>query len=335
MNEFAYEPEDHRSNGGRRRVGSEYEFVTHDLDRAVRRGPSAAAAGSRVDITPGEALPGDASTLYCERWLGFSDPDELTYERYVMLQEDAEKVVHGVMSKYDRAAHDFLLGPEWLDALGELFTPLRYPLYGLQQVESYLGVVAPTSNAANAAAFAAADLLRATSVVARRTRRLQMRHPTRSFAARDRAVWQDTPAWQPARRAVEAAMATSEFGEALTAVNLVLWPALDTALFQCFGQVARANGDDLTWLLLTSLASDAERNLRWSTALARYAVQQRPANEAAFDRWAARWVPRAAAAVEPLAAAIADLPRAMSASDITEAADEAVEGTLASTRAGA
>lgn len=335
MNEPAYEPEERVLNGGRRRVGSEYEFVTHDLDRVVRRGRSGVPVASHGDPAPGGPGSPGTSTLYCERWGGFSDPDELTYGRYVMLQEDAEKVVHGVMNKYDRAAHDFLLGPEWLEALGELFTPLRYPLYGLQQVESYLGVVAPTSNAANAAALAATDLLRATSVVARRTRRLQMRHRTRSFAGRDRAVWQDMPAWQPARRAVEAAMATSDFGEALTAVNLVLWPALDSALFRSFGQVARANGDDLTWLLLTSLANDAERNRRWSTALARYAVRERPANEAVFQGWADRWAPRAAEVVEPLAVAIGDLPRAMSAADVTDAAAEVVAESLASTRAAA
>ena len=242
--------------------------------------------------------------------------------------------MYGVLDYYDRAAHDLMLDPDWLEALGGLFTPLRYPLYGLQQVECYLGVLAPSSNVANAAAFATTDLVRATSVVALRTRRLELRHPARSFADGGRAGWEDMPAWQPARRAVEAALATSEFGEALTAVNLVLWPALDAALFRCFGQVARANGDDLTWLLLTSLANDAERNRRWSTALARYAVQQRPENEAAFGRWAERWAPRAAAAVEPLAAAIADLPRAMSASDITEAVEETVEATLASTKAG-
>ncbi|MYI56949.1 MAG: hypothetical protein F4062_08005 [Acidimicrobiia bacterium] len=134
---------------------------------------------------------------------------------------------------------------------------------------------------------------------------------------------------------METALEATDFGEALTAVNLVLWPALEAVLFRSFGQVARANGDGLTWLLLATLANDAERNRRWSTALARYAVQQRPANEAVFGRWAGRWAPRAAAAVESLAAAIADLPRAMSASDITEAADEAVGETLASTRVGA
>ncbi len=333
MSALAGEPRNDGSNGGMRRIGSEYEFVTHDLDRALGRRSIDAPADTGGDPVPGGPTPDGEPTLYCEQWQGFSDPDELTFGRYVSLQEDAETVVYGILDYYDKAAHDSLLGPEWIEVMGELFTPLRYPLYGLQRVESYLGVVAPASNAANAATFAAADLLRATSVVAQRARRMQVRRAEHSLAASDRAAWQEAPEWQPVREAVEDVTAAWEFGEALTAVNLVLWPALDSVLFRSFGQVARANGDHLTWLLLATLANDTERNLRWSTALARYAVQQRPANETAFGSWADRWVSRTAVAVEPLAAAISDLPRAMSASDVTDAATEAVSGALASTRA--
>ncbi len=310
--------------------------MTHDLDRAICEARSEAAEASGTGLaTPGSPTSDEASTLRCDHWHGFRDPDELTYGRYVMLQDEAEAIVHGVLGEYYRAAHDSCLAPEWLDTLGVLFTPLRYPLYGLQQVEAYVAVTAPTSCATNAAAFATADFVRATSIVAHRTRRLQICHPARAFADRDRVMWQKKPAWQPARRAVEMAMQADDFGEALTAVNLVLWPALESVLYRSFGEIARANGDDLTWLLLANLAHDAERNRRWSTALARYAVRQRPANEAVFQIWADQWTPRAAEAAEPLAAIIADLPRAMAASDVTEAADGAVNRSLASTRAAA
>ena len=322
------------SDGGMHRLSSEYELLTHDLDRAIRQGGRGALDPSkRLPDPVGQFVGRAPSPLHCEEWRGFSDPDELTYGRYVTLQDNAETVLGGVLDEYERAAHDAVLGPEWLDALAVLFTPLRYPLYGLQQAESFLGVVAPTSNAANAAAFAAADLLRGTSVVAQRTWRLQKRTPARSFAVHDRSVWEDMGIWQPARRAVEATLATANFGEALTAVNLMLWPALDSVLFRSFGQVARANGDHLTWLLLTSLANDAERNRRWSTALARFAVRQRPANEESFQSWVAHWGLHVLEAVEPLAATIADLPRAMSADDVTGAAVSAVAESLAATRA--
>ena len=334
MNKSSGDPHSSDSNGGMRRLSSEYEFLTHDLDRAIRHGGRDATEVAERWPDPVGQLTGRApSPLHCDEWHGFSDPDELTYGRYVTLQDNAETVLGGVLDEYDRAAHDSVLGPEWLDALAVLFTPLRYPLYGLQQAESFLGLVAPTSNAANAAAFAAVDLLRATSAVAQRAWRLQMRNPARSIANHDRSVWEEMGIWQPTRRAVEATLATSNFGEALTAVNLMLWPALDSVLFRSFGQVARANDDHLTWLLLTSLANDAERNRRWSTALARYAVRQRPANEESFQSWVAYWGLQVLEAVEPLAATIADLPRAMAAEDVTSAAVSAVAETLAATRA--
>ena len=322
------------SIGGMPRMSSDYEFVTHGLDHTVRQGRRDAPETNGKDPTvPTCGTCRDGSRLHCDHWHGFRDPDELTYGRYVRLQDEAETIMHGVLDEYDRAAHDSCLEPEWLDTLGVFFTPLRYPLYGLQQVEAHLGVMAPTSYVTNAAAFAAADFLRATSVVAYRTRRLQIRHPGRPFAAHDSAVWQQMAAWQPARQAIETAMAADDFGEGLTAVNLVLWPALQSVLLRSFGQVARANGDELTWLLLANLAHDAERNRRWSMALARYAVRQRPANEEVFQRWADRWAPRASEAVEQLGAVIAGLPRAMAASDVAEAANEVMADSLASTRA--
>ena len=71
-----------------------------------------------------------------------------------------------------------------------------------------------------------------------------------------------------------------DWGECLTAVNLVLRPTLGEILLRQLGIVADANGDQLTWLLLSNLAVDAERNARWSAALARYAIAQRPENAA-------------------------------------------------------
>ena len=326
-------PYGENSNGGMRPLSSEYEFVTLDLDRVIRQARGEASGpGPGARETP---RCDDASPLRCDYWHGFRDPDELTYGRYVMLQDEAEAVAHGVLGEYHRAAHDSCLAPEWLDVLGVLFTPVRFALYGLQQVEAYLAVTAPTACVTNAAAFATADFVRATSIVAHRTRRLEVSYPARAFAGRDRETWQEMPGWQPARRAVEAAMQADDFGEALTAANLVLWPALESVLYRSFGEVARANGDDLTWLLLANLAHDAERNRRWSTALARYAVRQNPANEEVFQSWADRWTPRATEAVEPLAEVIADLPRAMAATDVTEAAADAVVESLASTRAAA
>ena len=55
------------------------------------------------------------------------------------------------------------------------------------------------------------------------------------------------------------------------------------------GQVAKGNGDDLTWLLTSFLAEDSRRRGRWSRALADFAVSQREENRAVLAKWIGRW----------------------------------------------
>ena len=54
------------------------------------------------------------------------------------------------------------------------------------------------------------------------------------------------------------------------------------------GEVARANGDELSWLLTSFLAADAQRRGRWSQRLAKFAVTQRAGNRTC-SAWATRW----------------------------------------------
>jgi toluene monooxygenase system protein E len=70
----------------------------------------------------------------------------------------------------------------------------------------------------------------------------------------------------------------------------------------------RANGDDLTWLLTSFLAADAQRRGRWSRALAEFAVAQRPENREVLGRWVARWSARADEAAHGLGRFLESLP---------------------------
>ena len=70
---------------------------------------------------------------------------------------------------------------------------------------------------------------------------------------------------------------------------MVLAPTLDDVLLTQLGQVAKSNGDNLTWLLTSFLAEDSRRRSRWSRALAEEAVAQRPENRAVLGKWVGRW----------------------------------------------
>ena len=313
-----------------RRVPSEYEIVTHDANYTTRKGRVAALEGNpTAPVNMWYLTYRDHSPLQAEDWHGFRDPDELTYRKYVTMQDEQETVVEGILDEFGKVNHDTTLSPQWLRVLSTIFTPMRYPAHAIQMMQAYLGQIAPSSYITNCAGFAAADQLRLVSLVAYRTRQLQIAHPDVGFATGERQAWETHTDWQPTRHALETALIAYDWGECLTAVNLVLFPTLNEILLRQLGIVADANHDQLTWLLLSNLSIDAERNSRWSAALARYAISKRPENASVLRKWVHRWTPRADDAAAGLANLLAELPEVSRDADTTmDAAKAARERVL-------
>jgi toluene monooxygenase system protein E len=276
--------------GDVRKMPSEYEIVTHAQNWTLRHNRAAtfeqnpSSAPNLWFLTYRENSP-----LQAENWDAYRDPDALTYKAYVNLQAEAEAKVRGVLEAHAEAGADAALDARSVALLGHLFTPSRYLYHGFQQVEAYIGYMAPSSYITNAAAFSSADFLRRVTTIAYRTRELQIASPDSGIGSAERSLWERLDGWQPARKAIEYALVSYDWGEAFTALNLVLGPTLDDVLLTQLGQVARSSQDDLTWLLTSFLAEDSRRRGRWSRALADLAMTQRPENRAVLGKWVARW----------------------------------------------
>jgi toluene monooxygenase system protein E len=291
------------------RVPSEYEVVTHNLLYSTR--PGRAAALEESPASPMNVWIDtyrDRSRLCADDWNAFRDPHQLTYRKYVALQDESEAAVGRVLDEYSEVGHDRTFSADWVDVLARAFTPLRYPFHALQMCAAYIGQIAPTSYVTNAAAFEAADALRAVSLIAYRTRELQTTHPSAGFATGERAIWEADDSWQPVRRVLEKALITYEWGESFAAVNLAFRPAFDEIVFHQFAELARANGDELTWLLLATLRADSERCLDWSIELAKFARKQRSSNTSVLREWLDVWAPLADAAAGGFARILAQAP---------------------------
>jgi toluene monooxygenase system protein E len=243
----------------------------------------------------------DSSPLQVEDWNGFRDPDEITYRRYVTMQDEQEMVIASMLEKYADVDHDKTLSPAWRNCLAKLFTPTRYSSHAMQMAYAYLAHLAPSSYISNCAAFAAADALRRVSLMAYRTRELQRTWPGDGFGVAERAIWETEPGWQGARKALELSLIAYDWAECFSAINLVLRPSIEHVLNRQLGELARRNNDEQTWLLLSNLSLDSERCDRWSAALARFAIGRRAGNRDVFRRWIAKWTPRADSAVAGLA----------------------------------
>src|SRR5271170_6116772 len=276
--------------GDVRRMPSEYEIVTQGANWTLRKNRASA-----FEQNPSSAANlwfltyRDNSPLRARDWDAFRDPDALTYKTYVNLQADAETKVGGVLEAHAAAGADANLDAQTVALLGHAFTPSRYLCHGFQQVQAYIGYMAPSSYITNAASFATADFLRRVTTIAYRTRELQLARPDSGIGSAERSLWEDHDGWQPARKAIEYALISYDWAEAFTALALVLGPTLDDVLLTQLGQVAKSNSDDLTWLLTSFLAEDSRRRGRWSRALADFAVSQRPENRATFAKWIGRW----------------------------------------------
>jgi len=316
--------------GDIKRRPSEYEIVTHALHYSMREGRAAP-----FEANPSSAMNmwmltyRDESPLQADNWDGFRDPDQYTYREYVTQQDEAEVVIRELCSEFHDRGHDAKLDPAWVNTLRLLFTPSRYPLHGLQMMAAYIGQVAPSSYITNAAAFEAADYVRAVCVVAYRTRELQLAHADAGFVTGEQQTWQTQKEWQPARQVIEEGLVAYDWRESFAALNLVLRPTLESVLYKAFSQVASENGDELTSLLLANLSDDGERAARWSAALCTYAIAQNPANAAVLNRWVEKWTPKADAAAAGMAKILATVPTEKgNAKAITAAAKGARLATL-------
>jgi len=161
--------------------------------------------------------------------------------------------------------------------------------------------MAPSSYISNCAAFATADMLRGVSLTAYRTRELQKTWPGDGFGTAEQTIWETEPGWQGARKALELSLIAYDWAECFSAINLVLRPSIEDVLNRQLGGLARRNGDEQTWLLLSNLSLDSERCDRWSAALARFAIDRHPSNREVLRHWIAKWAPRADSAVADLA----------------------------------
>jgi toluene monooxygenase system protein E len=318
--------------GDVRKMPSEYEVMTNRQNWTLRDNRAAtfeqnpSSAANLWFLTYRENSP-----LKSDDWDGFRDPDALTYRGYVTAQSDAETRTAGVLLRYAEAGADTGLSAGQVALLGSLFTPSRYPVHGMQQIQSYIGFMAPSSYITNASAFAAADQLRRVTLTAYRTRELQDAHPDSGIGTAERRIWEQDPAWQPAREAIERALIAYDWGESFTALTLVLAPTLDDVLIRQLREVSRDNGDEQTWLLLSTLQADADRRARWASALARHAIERRPANADVLRRWIDRWAPLADAAAHGLGGLLAERPeRGRPADEVASGARAAREALHAS-----
>jgi toluene monooxygenase system protein E len=312
--------------GDTRRKPTEYEAVTGKFHYHFNRKPAP------FDLDPNSAINQwylkhrEGSPLQAEDWEGVRDPAALNYRRYIALQHEREVYAEGVVDHFETLDHDDKLDPAWVTVLERVYLPARFALHVLQISSLYVGQLAPSAYITNAAFFQAADELRALQWIAYRAKSLSLSHGTQlANSEATRRIWELDEAWQPARETLERLLLAYDWGEAFTALNLVVKPTVDALFKEAFVDLATANGDGLTAALLQESRVDTTRSQAWSTALARYAIAQNAGNRDVIESWREAWRPLATHAVDGLAVAFADAPQPADLDSVRARVTESVD----------
>jgi toluene monooxygenase system protein E len=310
--------------GDVKRRPSIYEVTAAKFVYHFRREPAPFEMDPQAPINLWYLRNREGSPFNVEDWEGFRDPAKLTYSDYVTLQHERETYLDLLIDHHEEAGSVAALDPAWVDTLGRLMVPLRFPLHVLQMTALYVAQMAPSAFIVNCSDFQAADELRRIQRLAYVTRLLADAHGEQlgsTAAARD--PWQSGASWQPLREVCERMLGVHDWGEAFAVLNLALKPALDAVVDDRLAALAQEHDDEFGSLLLAEFQRDARRSRDWTAELVRYALQQDGALADVLHGWLSVWAPRADAGIAGLEQVFATAPRPPAAGEVTAAATQA------------
>ena len=289
-----------------RRIPTEYELMSTDLHYNYPR---------RFELPSGNPVVDwyyryrEGSALQSDDWDQFADPRSTTYRIYTQLQDGREDVVDGLLREVDETRYDTRLDDEWVRFLDRWYSPLRFPVHGLQMLAAYVAQMAPSSRITNCAAFQTGDEMRRLQRIAYRTVQLAGSPFGDEAAARQRAAWEEAAAFQPLRELIERALVAYDWGESFIVTNAVIKPRIDRLVNQDIaGTLATANGDPILTSIHFSLDEDARWHREWTAALIRRIVDDNTANAEVVSGWIEKWSPLASEALEAFASVTAEAP---------------------------
>lgn len=289
-----------------RRIPTEYELMSTDLHYNYPRRFELPAGNPVVDWYYRYR---EGSALQARDWDQFADPRSTTYRIYTQLQDGREDVVDGLLREIDETGYDTRLDDDWVEFLDHWYSPLRFPMHGLQMLAAYVAQMAPSSRITNCAAFQTGDEMRRVQRIAYRTVQLASPPISDEAVARQRVAWEEAAAFQPLREIVERALVAYDWAESFIVTNAVIKPRIDRLINQYIGgTLATANGDPILASIHFSLDEDAHWHREWTAALIHYVVDDDTANAEVVSGWIDKWSPLASEALEALAEVAAEAP---------------------------
>jgi methane/phenol/toluene hydroxylase len=234
---------------------SEYEAVTCYTQPQVGGGGLQIGGYPQVLRDGRPLFDPDGTRLSRDDWFAYRDPTQTWQRPYYVAQSEAEKAIERATEVAISTGAVRLLEPAWLEAgLIGAYLPFGHFEYGLFRALNVAAREALSDTVTNVVAFNAADKLRHAQAIS--ILGLDLESAVDGFdAGRGKTVWLEDQRWQPLRRLIEEAMAITDWGETIVAVDLVIEPLIGEPLRRLVFALTAAQHRDLIVPVIAATAS--------------------------------------------------------------------------------
>ncbi len=250
----------------------------------------------------GRAAWDDSSTkLKAQDWWAYRDPAEDWFRPYVTRQAATGSAITQAVEGAQRARLFEGLLPRWQAFLATHYAAYRFPEYGLFMALSYAQREALSDVVAGPLLFQGLEKDRHSQDIALYGMALESALPTYD-EGNCKALWLESPVWQPTRRVIEYLMASRDWGEINFVINLIYEP-LFAALFnrELVLRSAPRHGDPVTSVIAQGAEKDRVPRQAAASALVRFLLAQDGGNVDVMNDWLATWTPQVMSACDAIA----------------------------------
>lgn len=238
-------------------------------------------------------LASESTAVRSQDWYGFRDPNQSVYVGWVASAHEAETALADGLARLREAASSGDVDSDWLrHGVAGVAAVLPYADRTYFRVLSRAQRLALSDTVTFALVFGAADALRHVEHGAAGRAVIEDTVGEEVFADVE-GDWSAGEGWQPLRAAAEQLLATTDWVEALVAVNVILEPLVGGFLREHYlDSGARRHGDAYTAAATATWRSDSDRARRWTFALIDHLLADPAhgsANRAVIAEWADRW----------------------------------------------
>ena len=250
----------------------------------------------------GRAAWDDSSTkLQAQDWWAYRDPAEDWFRPYVTRQAATGSAITQALEGAQRAQLFEGMLPRWQQFLATHYAAYRFPEYGLFMALSYAQREALSDVVAGPLLFQGLEKDRHSQDIALYGMALETALPSYD-EGQCKALWLESPVWQPSRRVIEYLMASRDWGEINFVINLIYEP-LFAALFnrELVLRSAPRHGDPVTSVIAEGAEKDRVPRQAAASALVRFLLGQDASNAQVMNAWLSQWTPQVLSACDAIA----------------------------------